>query len=159
MDATKCASVDEAITAVKKTLELDQNFPRAHNYLGYIYAAKGLYGEAIAAYQETIRLGEQSPSIQIYLGAAYARSGESEKAQVILKRLQTTKEYVSPGELAILYGSLGDKERAFASLEKAYAMHDLQLQYLGVDPAFDPLRSDRRFADLMRRVGLTPQPV
>jgi len=70
--------------------------------------------------------------------------------------LETTKEYVSPEELACLYIDLGEREKAFASLEKAYAAHDLQLQYLGTEPDLDPLRSDPRFADLMRRVGLTP---
>ena len=148
---------DEAIEAVKKTLALDPNFPLAHGYLGYIYAAKGMYPQAIAAYQEAIKFGFGGPSLQIYLGAAYAKAGETKKAREILKRLQATKEYVSPGELAILYGSLGEREQAFASLEKAFATHDLQLQYLGVDPAFDPLRSDSRFRDLMRRVGLKPE--
>jgi len=71
-------------------------------------------------------------------------------------QLQTSKEYVSPGELAVLYGALGEREQAFASLEKAYQAHDLQLQYLGVSPTFDPLRSDPRFQGLMRRVGLNP---
>jgi len=70
--------------------------------------------------------------------------------------LETTKEYVSPEELVCLYIDLGEREKAFASLEKAYAAHDLQLQYLGTEPDLDPLRSDPRFADLMRRVGLTP---
>lgn len=145
---------DEAIEAVKQALELDPNFPIAHVYLGYIYAAKGLYAESIASHQEAIRLGITGPSEEIFLGAAYARVGERKKAQEILKRLQTSKEYVSPGELAILYASLGELEPAFESLEKGFASHDLQLQYLGVDPAFDPLRSDPRFADLKRRVGL-----
>jgi hypothetical protein len=66
-----------------------------------------------------------------------------------------SETYVSPGELAILCVALGERERAFASLEKAYAAHDLQLQYLGgVEPAYDTRRSDPRFADLLRRVGL-----
>jgi hypothetical protein len=91
---------------------------------------------------------------QIYLGAAYARAGERGRARALLKRLETSKEYVSPGELAVLYAALGEHESAFASLERSYAAHDLQLKYLGVDPALDPLRSDPRFQDLMRRVGL-----
>ena len=70
--------------------------------------------------------------------------------------MQTSKEYVSPAELSLLYAALGEREQAFASLEKAYAAHDLQLQFLGVDASFDSLRSDPRFQDLMRRVGLTP---
>ena len=100
------------------------------------------------------QVGDDTSSTQIYLGAAYARAGGREKAQAILKRLQTSKEYVSPGGLAALYAALGGREQEFASLEKAYAAHDLQLQYLGVDPSLDTLRSDPRFTDLLRRVGL-----
>ena len=58
--------------------------------------------------------------------------------------------------MATLYVAQGEREQAFAALEKAYEAHDLQLQYLGVDPALDPLRSDPRFQDLLRRVGLAP---
>jgi len=56
--------------------------------------------------------------------------------------------------LAILYAALDEREQAFESLEKAYSIHDLQLQTLAVDAAFDPLRSDPRFQDLLRRIGL-----
>ena len=147
---------DEAIESLKKSLELDQNYPYTHLFLGFTYAAKGMYREAIAAYEQAIRLGLDSPSTQIHLGVAYAGAGERVRAQAILKRLQTSKEYVSPGQLAVLYGNLGEREQAFASLEKAYQEHDLQLQYLGMSTEFDPLRSDPRFQDLLRRVGLTP---
>ena len=145
---------DRAIEALQKTLELDQNFPPTYNVMGFTYAAKGMYAKAIAAYQEAINLGNKSPSLQIHLGAAYAHAGDRKKAQAILEQLQTGEKYVSPGELAILYGALGEREQAFASLEKAYAAHDPSLQYLGVDPAFDNLRSDPRFADLVQRIGL-----
>ena len=145
---------DQAIEVLKKTLELDQNYPNAQITLGYTYMAKGMYPQAVAAYQEAIRLGDDSMSTKIYLGAAYAKGGERDKAQAILKRLQTSEGYVSPGELAILYTALGEREQAFASLEKAYAAHDSQLQFLGIAPEFDGLRSDPHFQDLVRRVGL-----
>lgn len=116
--------------------------------------AKGMNDEAIAEYQETIKLGLDIPGPQIYRGVVYARKGETEQARKILKQLQNSKEYVSPGELAILYAALNEREQAFASLEKAYATHDLQLQTLAVDAAYDPLRSDPRFEDLLRRIGL-----
>ncbi|HZE73415.1 MAG TPA: winged helix-turn-helix domain-containing protein [Pyrinomonadaceae bacterium] len=145
---------DQAIEAAKNALELDQNRPGAHIQLGYIYAAKGQYADAIAAYQEGIKLGDHSPDTQIYLAAAYAKAGEGEQARVILKRLEARKEYFSPGALADLYVALGEREQAFASLERAYAEHDAQLQFLRVDPNLDPLRSDPRFQDLLRRVGL-----
>ena len=144
---------DEAVVETKKAFELNQKSVPA-NQFGYVYAAKRMHREAIAAYRESVRLGDASPHMQIYLGAAHAQAGEREKAQEILRQLETSKEYVSPGELAILYGALGEREKAFASLEKAYAARDLQLQFLKVDPAFDSLRDDSRFADLMRRVGL-----
>ena len=73
------------------------------------------------------------------------RAGSREQAQAILKRLQTSKDHVSPGELAMLYTALGEREKALALLETAYQAHDLQLQYLGVAPEFDPLRADPRF--------------
>jgi TolB-like protein/DNA-binding winged helix-turn-helix (wHTH) protein/Tfp pilus assembly protein PilF len=145
---------DQAIEAAKKTLELDPNYANAYGLLGYTYKAKGQYREAIAAYQEAIKLGDSSPDIQIYLGAAYAKAGQREKAQAILKRLETGKEYVSPEALAGLHVALGEREQAFALLERAYAAHDHQLIFLGVEPEFDPLRDDPHFQDLIRRVGL-----
>jgi tetratricopeptide (TPR) repeat protein len=148
---------DESIEASKKALELEPNSDQVYNFLGYAYAGKGQFKEAIDAYQQAIRLGDESTSIQVYLGAAYAYAGEREKALAILKQLQTTKDYVSPGELAALYAALGDKEAAFASLNKAYQDHDLQLQFLKVDPSCDPLREDPRYADLLTRVGLAAQ--
>jgi serine/threonine-protein kinase len=147
---------DEAIEALQKTLELDQNSDFTYIFLGYTYAAKGMHREAIAAYQNAIRVGDETSSTQIYLGVSYARAGEREKAQEILKQLQTSKNYVSSGELPILYVALGEREKAFASLEKAYAEHDVQLQFLKVEPGFDPLRSDPRFQDLMRRMNFPP---
>jgi TolB-like protein/Tfp pilus assembly protein PilF len=147
---------DQAIESLKRTLEIDQDYAYTHLFLGFTYAAKGMFAEAINAYLEAIRLGLDSPSTQVYLGAAYARAGDRERAQAVILNLQTSKQYVSPGQWAILYVAQGEREQAFAALEKAYEEHDLQLQYLGVDPAFDPLRSDPRFNDLLRRVGLSP---
>nr|MBA3633327.1 tetratricopeptide repeat protein [Acidobacteriota bacterium] len=144
---------DEAIEMLKATLELDRNFAFAHLYLGYNFAAKQLFTDAVSAYQEAIRLGQDTPSNQTYLGAAYAGEGKRKRAQAILKQLLNSESYVSPGELAVLYAALGECEQAFASLENAYAAHDLQLQYLSVDPAFDSLRDDSRFQDLLRRIG------
>jgi serine/threonine protein kinase/Tfp pilus assembly protein PilF len=145
---------DEAITELKKVIEFspNQDYPRL--ILGYAYLGKGMYKEAEGTFQDAIWLGDKTTSTKIYLASAYARGGETEKARAILKELETTKEYVSPGELAILYGALGDKEKAFQTLERAFAEHDLQLQFLKVDPAYDPLRDDPRFSDLIRRVGL-----
>jgi Tfp pilus assembly protein PilF len=146
---------DQAIEQLKKTLELDQNFSQAHLLLAYAYAAKGDYTQAIAKYREAIRLGRENTSDQCYLGAALAKAGQRAEAEAILKQLETTKEYLSPAELAALYVGLGDKEKALAALERAYAAHDLQLQFLSVEPHYDSLRAEPRFQELIRKVGLT----
>ncbi len=145
---------DQAIEALKQTLDLDPGYPYTHLFLGLTYSAKGMHDEAIAAYQEAIKSGLDSPSTKINLGAEYARAGDRKHAEEILSRLRNGTDYVSPGELAIIYAGLGERDQAFASLDKAYETHDLQLQYLGVSPWFDPLRSDPRFHELLRRVGL-----
>ena len=147
---------DQAIEVLNKTLEMDQSYSGAYWFLGYCYSAKGMYAEAIKAYEQAIKLGQDAPATQIRLGSAYAQAGNRVRAQAILKQLQTSKRYVSPFELAILYAALGEREQAFASLEKAYEAHDVLFEVLGVSPEWDPLRSDPRFQDLLRRVGLTP---
>jgi TolB-like protein/tetratricopeptide (TPR) repeat protein len=145
---------DESIEVFKRIIEMDPTYEAAYGLIAYVYNDKGQYKEAIDSYHEAIRLGDKSTSIQVYLGEAYVGNGEREKAQAILKELQTTKEYVSPGELAILYGALGDKDAAFTSLNKAYEEHDLQLQFLKVDPSYDRLRDDPRYQELLKKVGL-----
>jgi TolB-like protein/Tfp pilus assembly protein PilF len=149
---------DRAIGELQKTIELDRNYSYPHVLLGYTYAAQGRHGQAITAYQEAIKRGRATPSTEIFLATSYARAGDRERATEILTRLQAGRAYVSPGELAVLHEALGKRDEAFASLEQAYAVHDPQLQYLGVSPAFDTLRPDPRFSDLLRRIGLpTPK--
>jgi len=145
---------DQAIEQLKRTLELDQNFAAAHGLLGYAYAGKGDYTQAIAEYRESIKLRGENTSDQCYLGVALAKAGQRAAAETILKQLETTKEYVSPAELAQLYVGLGNKEKALAALERAYTAHDLQLQYLGVEPLYDSLHNDPRVQELIRKLGL-----
>ncbi len=83
-----------------------------------------------------------------------ASEGRRNEAEPILKKLETSKEYVSPAELAILYVGLGEKEKALSSLERAYAAHDLRLGFVGSDPHYDSVRSEPRFQELIRKVGL-----
>ena len=145
---------DEAIQQLQSVIKLEPDDGFAHVYLGYIYALKGMYPQAIAEYQKQMSIDGETTSTQCYLGYALAQSGKRNEAQAILDKLKRTKEYVSPAELAILYVGLGDKEGAISSLEKAYAAHDLQMQYLKIEPHYDSMRSDPRFIELMRKVGL-----
>ena len=144
----------QAVEQMKKTLEMDKNAEVSRFLLGYTYDAMGRYNEAIAEYQESLRIVGVDTSTQCYLGYALAKSGKRAEAEALLKQLETTKDYVSPAELAVLYVGLGDKERALSALERSYAAHDLQMQYLVVDPHYDALRSEPRFQELVRKVGL-----
>ncbi len=146
---------DEAIPKFDSLLKLLPEDQTSLVYRAYSYDGKGMYKEAAAEYQRLIKLDPStSTSTHCFYGYALAQLGKKSEAQVILAKLKTTKDYVSPAELAILYAGLGDKEGAFASLEKAYAAHDLQMQFLKVDPHYDSLRSDPRFNELLRKVGL-----
>ena len=145
---------DEAILQLQNAIKMEPDYSFSHAYLAYTYAAKGMPEPAIEEYQKYISLEGETTSIQCYLGYALAQSGKRSEAQGLLERLKTTKEYVSPTELAILYAGLGDREGALASLAKAEAARDLQMSFLKTDPHFDSLRSDQRFQNLLRRVGL-----
>jgi hypothetical protein len=83
-------------------------------------------------------------------------SGNTLQARKLLRELMDLQKqrYVSPGAIALLYICLGEKDRAFEWLEKAYQERANSMAYLGVEPLVDPLRSDRRFQDLLRRIGL-----
>ena len=145
---------DEAFEVLQNALELDKVNTFTNGIIAHTYLGKKMYPEAIAAFQKVVELGGE-PGYRIYLGAAYAKSGDRARAQAILKQLETAENHVSPGELAILYAALGDKEKAFASLEKAYTERDFQLTDLKAEPGYDPLRDDSRFQDLLRRVGFS----
>ena len=145
---------DEALQKLDSLLKLAPDNETALIFRAYTYDALGKYNEAIADYKKFVSMGDTTASTQCYLGYSLAQAGRKSEAQVILEKLKTTKEYVSPAELAVLYAGVGDKEGAIASLEKAYASHDLQMQYLTIDPHYDSLRSDPRFVELIRKVGL-----
>jgi serine/threonine-protein kinase len=146
---------DEAIGFYKRVLELNPATPVAHQRLGDAYTAQGKYTEAIAAYQKalSLRSGDDYPYIEAMLGTAYARGGERERAEEILQKLKTGG-YARPRVLAILYAALGNKDEAFAQLEKAFATRDAGLRTIAVEPYFDDLRGDQRFGDLLRRLNL-----
>ncbi len=98
------------------------------------------------------------PVMEAALGHAYAAAGKRVEAQRLLDGLKAAAErrYVSPYSMAVIYLALGDRVQAFTWLNRAYEERDNWLIYLKVEPRLDPLRSDARFADLLRRIGLEP---
>jgi TolB-like protein/DNA-binding winged helix-turn-helix (wHTH) protein/Tfp pilus assembly protein PilF len=148
---------DEAFAQLRETLEMDPNFPPAHNRLAWAYLGKGKQEAAIREFQKALDLSQiDDPDLLLDLGFAYAISGERDEALKILSHLkrQHERNLVPSGAIAILYGALGERNQAFAWLEKAYAEHDPELTYVKVGPRFDPLRHDARFPLLVHRIGL-----
>jgi TolB-like protein/Tfp pilus assembly protein PilF len=149
---------DEAIEQCRKTLELDPSFTPVHGTLGHVYAAKGMYREALAEYEKFATLSGGSPGSTALVGYAHARLGQRSYALRVLDQLRAAskRRYVPAVSFAIVYVGLGEKEHAFLWLEKAYDERTNSLAYLKVQATWDPLRSDPRFADLVRRIGLPP---
>ena len=146
---------DQAFDQLQKNMEMDQNYKVS--WLGLILEQKGRYAEAIAEFQKDLANSpRRSSTTRASLGHAYAVSGNREAAQKIIAEFQeeSKSKYVSPFEIALIQAGLGETDQAFASLEKAYAERASELVTLTAEPRFDNLRSDPRFADLARRIGL-----
>jgi TolB-like protein/DNA-binding winged helix-turn-helix (wHTH) protein len=150
---------DQAIAPIHKALEGDTS-PRSrtvpHAILGAVYEQKGMYDEAIANFRDAVG---QSGGFPVYVAQfAHAQAASGNRAEALriveeLKRLPKDK-YVPPEEIAAVYAALQQKETAFEWLEQAYQVRSASLINLKVDPRFDSLRSDQRFSNLVRRVGL-----
>ena len=101
---------------------------------------------------------EHETQVLTQLGSVYAVSGKKDEARRMLKRLKelSTRRYVPSSDIAAVHASLGEKDEAFARLEKAYEDRSGAMLLINIWPMMDPLRCDARFADLVRRVGLEP---
>ncbi|MBZ5564385.1 MAG: tetratricopeptide repeat protein, partial [Acidobacteriia bacterium] len=149
---------DEAIAQLRKTLEVNPDFPPAYFYLGLPYEHKGIYKEAIAKFEKALQLSGGGPIYVSALGHALGVAGRRTAAQrylVVLEDL-SRRSYVSPYDFAVVHAGLDHKDLVIAWLGKAYEDHSFRLIYLKVDPMFDPLRSDPRFQDLLRRMNFPP---
>ena len=140
----------------RRVLELDANFAPAHTALGAAYEEQGIWPEAINEYKKVTVISGDSPPALASLGCAYGRAGNANEARKIIARLLKTSSgrYVSAFDMAAVYASVGDLDRAFGSLEKAYSARESQMAFLSVTRRLDPLRTDRRFANLLRRMSL-----
>ena len=147
-------SYDDSIQQSRKTIEMDPNFALAHNQLGQAYLQKQMYEPAVAELQKAVELSGGSPTCIANLARAYAASGKSSEAVKLLgdlkKRSNPTHSYAP--EIAVIYVALGDSHQAMNWLDKGY--DERFNPGVLLRPGFDPLRSDPRFRDLLRRVGL-----
>ena len=149
---------DESITQLKKALELDPDLGYAYMELGWNYAQKQMYPEAIAECKKAISLVPQGQVVLGSCGGVYGLAGRRQDALLLLSRLQKLSEggYVDPYNVAWLYDGLGDNDHTMAWLERAYRERSASLCGLRIETWTQGLRSDPRFADLLRRVRLPP---
>jgi TolB-like protein/Flp pilus assembly protein TadD len=146
---------DEAVEQIKQISAIDPKYPKAHETLGMIYLRRGMYQEAIREFEASERYGGAKEVGA--LGYAHARLGDKERALKMLSELQDLDRRVPSGDvsgdLAIVEIGLGNRDAALAWLEKEYQQHDDDGPWdTKNDPLFEPLHSDPRFQELMRRV-------
>jgi TolB-like protein/DNA-binding winged helix-turn-helix (wHTH) protein/Flp pilus assembly protein TadD len=147
-------SYDESIRQSRKTIEMDPNFAVAHNQLAQAYLEKHMYDEAVAELQKAVELSGSSPTCIANLARAYVASGKRNEAVKLLSDLKkrSNPSYSNASEIAMIYASLGDTDQAMNWLEKGY--EERFNPGVLLRPGFDPLRSDSRFQNLLRRIGL-----
>ena len=145
----------QAIEQLRKTTEMDQGFYYAHWNLGIAYEMKGSLQEALAEYQKARQLTDDPRTLAL-LGHGLAVSGKRVEALRMLDQLKemAKQRYVPAYSFTIVYVGLGEKDQALQWLEREYQDRAVELLSLKVDPLLDSLRSDPRFADLVRRMGL-----
>jgi tetratricopeptide (TPR) repeat protein len=146
---------DQAIETLKKAVEIDPTFPRAHFRLGSVYEQMGMYDKAIAELQKAVQLSDGNSYYEGSLGHSYAVSGDVGGAYKVLDLLQKRngREHVPAYAIAAVYAGLGEAEPAFASLAKAFEDRSASMVFLKMDPAFATLHSDPRFAELTQRLS------
>lgn len=146
---------EEAVVELRRALEIDPNFISAHNWLSDTFLEQGKYADAIAELEKTKPVKEERIYVRqtAYL---YARMGRRAEARRALARslLLSQGKPVSLGAVALVYAALGENDKAFLWLEKAYAEKSSFMTTLKYWSAFDPIRSDPRFTDLVKRTGL-----
>jgi tetratricopeptide (TPR) repeat protein len=148
---------ERAVEECEKALQLDPQHFMLHFILGRAYRRLGQGAKAIAQLKAARKSPGEIPLIDAVLGLAYAVSGQKEQAQKVIEafRAASGKRYIPPTYFGMLYAGLGDKDRALEWLEKAFEERADLLTWLNVEPMMDDVRSDPRFQDLIRRIGLT----
>ena len=150
---------EEAAAHLERTHEMDPNFPPAHYLLGWSYLQLGRYDKAIVEAEHAIKMMGDTPQRRAALGTILASAGRKQEAAEILTDLEriaaTDGDYVSAADIAMLHSALDQRDQAFEWLHKAVDQRSGWLVYLNVDPIWDPIRSDPRFADVLQRIGLS----
>jgi tetratricopeptide (TPR) repeat protein len=147
--------IDDAIEAGKRGVEIDPNYVYFDPALADAYREKGDFKEAVALYEKA-QAARQLPSVG--LAITYAKMGRREDARRILDQLieKSRQQYVASDSIATVYVALGEKDEAFRWLDRAFQEHSAPAYSFLFHPEYRALRSDPRFADLLRRIGVDP---
>jgi tetratricopeptide (TPR) repeat protein len=137
-------------------LELDPKFPRAHSLRALISTGLGKRDDALRSAGSAVEFSNNGLEYRGLFGHVLGRLGRRQEAERVLTELLTAakREYVAPTIVAWVYSGLGDKDKAFEWLEKAYDNRLGDIVYLNLEPAWEPLRDDPRYAALAKKVGL-----
>ena len=137
---------------------MDPTFGAARSTLGEVYMLKSMYPEAIAELKKAVEHTPGGPAQISALGNAYAQSGDRAAARKVLDQIlaERSRRYFPGARIALVYVGLGDKDGAFEWLRRAVEDRDNWVTFAKMKPEYDPLRSDPRWADLLRRMNLAP---
>ena len=149
---------DLAIDQYRKVVESDPSFVPARLWFGRPYLQKGMFKEAIEQVEEAVKLSHETTVSLATLAQAFAAAGRMAEAKKLLDKLLTrgTDQYVPSYWIALVYTSMGNKDEAMKYLERAFLERSSWLVWANVEPRFDSLRSDARFASLLARIGFKP---
>jgi TolB-like protein/Flp pilus assembly protein TadD len=149
--------LDAASNLCQRMMDLDPNFWAAHQTLGIVLVKQGRNAEALVEAQKSIELSNRSNAALALLGHVYARLGRRGDEEVVIKELEErfANKAADGRDIAIVYTGLGETDEAFNWLERAFQDHSVFMAFLNLEPLFDPLHADPRWADLKRRVGLS----
>jgi serine/threonine-protein kinase len=147
---------DQAIDQLRKTLEIDPDFLPARTHLAMAYIQKKMYSQAIEELSKGGERARQYDELLTLIGYIYAVTGQRVEALKVVDQLKerSKQRYVSPYFIAIVYAGLREKDQTFEWLQKAYDDRSFRISYVAVQPEFDNIRSDPRYADLIRKLNL-----
>ena len=148
--------LDDARKESLKLLELDQTFARAHYEAGLILEEQGKLDEAIGEFRQALKKSPDNVAVLTALGHAQALAGKRSDAEKVVARLQqlSKQQYVSPFHTAVVYAGLDDRKLALDWLEKSQEERFNWMPFIKVDPVFKNLRSETRFVELSKTLGL-----
>ncbi len=147
---------DEAIVQLNRALELDPNFWVTRWYLGSVFDAKGQFAEAVAEYKKALALND-NPFVKALLISSLAKLGKRDEAVKLFAELQldATRRVVTSASLALVYNAVGERDKAFALLDKEISNRTSRPRYFAITAIWDDFRNDPRFAELVKRVEMS----